>query len=286
MKDYFRLIAFSHTIFALPFAMVGYIYGLYSGGIAFDIKLLTLVVLCMVFARSAAMGFNRFLDTDIDIKNHRTVTREIPSGKISKSKALSFVFFNSAAFIITTYFINNLCFFLSPVALFVILGYSYTKRFTVLCHLILGVGLALAPIGAFLAVNPSFNWVPIFFGLAVLFWVSGFDIIYALQDEDFDRNHLLHSIPVRFGRKRSLNISKIFHLICAGLLSYATYKTATQFSLNLPYVGLSVFLGMLVYQHTLVKENDLSRVDRAFFTTNGFASIIYGVFYILAFVSL
>src|SRR5206468_12256705 len=150
-----------------------------------------LVVLCMVFARSAAMAFNRYLDRNFDAKNPRTAIREIPSGIISANSALVFTVISSFLFIITCYFINAICFFLSPVALAVVLGYSYTKRFTPLCHLILGLGLSLAPIGAFLAVTGEFHWLPILFSIAVVCWVSGFDIIYALQDVDFDQSQKL-----------------------------------------------------------------------------------------------
>ena len=180
-----------------------------------------LVLLCMVFARSAAMAFNRWLDAEFDSVNPRTAVREIPAGIISKKNAMIFVIFNCVLFIITTYFINALCLVLSPVALFVILFYSYTKRFTPLCHLVLGLGLSLAPIGAYIAVTGKFAIVPVLFSLAVLFWVSGFDIIYALQDEEFDRINNLRSIPSLLGIKKALYISEYFHFLSLASLFVA-----------------------------------------------------------------
>src|SRR6185436_757722 len=182
VSDYFSLIKFHHTIFALPFAFIGFLLGAKEKNFQFEWKLPLLVLLCMVFARSAAMAFNRWADRDIDAKNIRTSNREIPAGKISSRSALAFVIINCTLFIICTFFINRICFFLSPIALLVVLGYSYTKRFTPLCHLILGLGLSLAPIGAYLAVTGVFSLLPILFSLTVIFWVSGFDIIYSLQD--------------------------------------------------------------------------------------------------------
>lgn len=170
----------------------------------------------MVFARNAAMAFNRYLDRDIDAKNPRTVMRDIPSGKISARATLIFVIVNCVLFIATTYLINPLCFYLSPIAIFVVLFYSYTKRFTALCHLVLGLGLGLAPIGAYIAVTGQFNIVPVLYSLAVLFWVSGFDIIYALQDEDFDRSEKLHSIPSALGRKMHSDF-RLFYMYCRQL---------------------------------------------------------------------
>jgi 4-hydroxybenzoate polyprenyltransferase len=201
LKNYLSLIKFSHTIFALPFALVGYISGSVIQGAGFDMKTLLLVILCMLFARSAAMAFNRWLDKDIDAKNPRTIIREIPAGIVKANSALIFVIISSILFILCTWFINPLCFWLSPIALMVILGYSFTKRFTSLCHIVLGLGLSLAPVGAYLAVTGSFALPPVLIGLSVLFWVAGFDIIYALQDEEFDKENKLFSIPVSFGRE-------------------------------------------------------------------------------------
>ena len=245
----------------------------------FFAKLLVLVILCMIFARSAAMAFNRYIDRDIDKANERTAeVREIPNGTITPKNALIFVLINCLLFITTTYFINPLCFYLSPVALAVVLGYSLTKRFTALCHLVLGLGLSLAPIGAYLAVTGEFDWLPLFFSFAVLFWVSGFDIIYALQDETFDAAQKLHSIPVLLGTKNALLLSNILHIITASFILYAGYYA----NLGLFYwIGSSVFIALLSYQHLLVKPNDLSKVNLAFFTTNGIASVLFSAFVLL-----
>lgn len=283
MKNYLSLIKFSHTIFALPFALLGFFLATLEVESGFSWRLFFLVLLCMVFARSAAMAFNRYLDRDIDEKNPRTATREIPAGVISARSALFFVIVNSLLFIATTWFINFLCFVLSPVALAVILGYSYTKRFTFLCHFVLGLGLSLAPIGAYLAVGGGFDLIPILYSFAVLFWVSGFDIIYALQDEEFDKSLHLYSVPVRLGKKNALALSSILHIACALIILTAAYLLRVQYpAFEWIHWGAAViFIGMLYYQHTLVKPNDLSRVNLAFATTNGFASVAFGALMIL-----
>ncbi len=279
MKNYLSLIKFSHTIFALPFAIIGFFLAI--NAIESNVNWLTLiyVVLCMVFARSAAMAFNRYIDRKIDLANPRTAeVREIPNGTITPKNALIFVIINSLLFIGTTYFINPLCFYLSPVALTVVLGYSLTKRFTALCHVVLGLGLSLAPIGAYLAVTGQFAWLPLFFSFSVLFWVSGFDIIYALQDEEFDKEQKLHSIPVLLGKKNALMLSNLLHLFTAFFILYAGYYA----NLGLFYwIGSVLFIGLLSYQHFLVKPNDLSKVNLAFFTTNGIASVLFSAFVLL-----
>lgn len=231
----------------------------------------------MVFARNAAMAFNRYIDRNIDEKNPRTAIREIPAGIISANSALWFVILNSVAFVVTTYFINKLCLALSPVALAVVLGYSITKRFTALCHLILGLGLSLAPIGAYLAVVGKFDILPLLFSFAVLFWVGGFDIIYALQDEEFDRENDLFSIPVWLGKDKSLSLSKTLHATTAALLFAAGQMGGFSW---IYWIGYTIFISLLIYQHTLVKPNDLSRVNLAFFTTNGVASVLFASFVI------
>jgi 4-hydroxybenzoate polyprenyltransferase len=304
-KNYLSLIKFSHTIFAMPFALIGFFLGMFSFqyGISkvpgwdvpsisqstphfaqpafittgFLFQKLILVILCMIFARSAAMAFNRWLDAKYDAANPRTAAREIPSGIITSDNALAFIIANCLLFIITAFFINRLCFYLSPVALFVVLFYSYTKRFTALCHLILGVGLSLAPIGAYIAVTAAFNFLPLLFSLAVLFWVSGFDIIYALQDEEFDKSQQLHSVPVALGKKKALHLSELLHLLAAASVIYAGIYG--QFGW-LYWCGIIVFCGLLFYQHTLVKPTDLSRVNMAFFTANGIASLLFAAFVI------
>ena len=282
IKNYLSLVKFSHTIFAMPFAMIGFCLGViktesivYStpAYIRYGIPFL-LVLVCMVTARSAAMAFNRYLDRSFDAKNPRTTIREIPKGIISASSALRFVILNCLIFILATWFINTICFYLSPVALFVILFYSYTKRFTALCHLVLGLGLSLAPIGAYLAVTGVFALVPVLFSLAVIFWVSGFDIIYALQDEDFDKSNDLYSIPSRLGKVKALRVSGILHIISAACVISAGYYGHFHW---IYYIGIAVFILMLLYQHSLVKPNDLSKVNIAFMTANGIASVVFAV---------
>lgn len=285
MKNYLSLIKFSHTIFALPFALVGFFLATNKLGTGLDLRLLGLMLLCMVFARSAAMAYNRYLDRDIDEKNPRTAVREVPAGVISPAAALTFVLINCLLFIACTWFINPLCFYLSPIALLVILGYSYTKRFTSLCHFVLGLGLALAPIGAYLAAGGGFDLLPILYSLAVLLWVSGFDIIYALQDEEFDRSLALNSVPVWLGKKRALNLSTFLHIICAAVMLFAAYQLANLYPEIewLSWLATVTFIGLLAYQHTLVRPDDLSKVNLAFFTTNGIASVIFGTLLILDF---
>jgi 4-hydroxybenzoate polyprenyltransferase len=277
--NYLSLIKFSHTVFALPFAFIGFCLAIFKDGYSFEPKLLGLMLLCMVFARSAAMGFNRWIDRRFDSLNPRTANREIPAGVIGPNPALAFVIVSSILFVATTWLINPLCFALSFVALFVVLFYSYTKRFTALCHLVLGLGLSLAPIGAYLSVTGSFAVLPIFFSLLVLTWVSGFDIIYALQDEAFDRSQQLYSIPAILGTKKALMVSRFLHIgsgalvICAGIYGHFNF---------LYWIGASVYISMLIYQHRLVKPDDLSRVNIAFINTNSIASICFAIFTILA----
>lgn len=275
IAPYLSLIKFSHTIFAMPFAIIGFFLATNVFGYPFAWYKLVLVVLCMVFARSAAMAFNRYIDRDIDAQNPRTAMREIPAGVIKTTSARWFVAGNILLFVATTYFINPLCFALSPVALLVVLAYSYTKRFTALCHFVLGLGLSLAPVGAFVAVSEQFHLLPILYGLVVLLWVSGFDIIYALQDEEFDRSRNLFSVPSALGKKNALYLSSFLHLVCATVLVFAGYYAG----FGVWYaVGTASFIALLLYQHTLVKPDDLSRVNLAFFTTNGFASLLFAAF--------
>ncbi len=294
VKKYLSLIKFAHTVFALPFALVGFFLGvvnlralqvaqlpgwhtaIYTPG--YIIKLLVLVILCMVFARSAAMAFNRYLDANFDARNPRTAVREIPAGFLKKSSVLLFIIACCLLFIVCCFFINRICFYLSPVALFIVLFYSYTKRFTALCHLVLGIGLSLAPIGAYLAVTGSFGLLPILFSFTVLFWVSGFDIIYALQDEAFDKTQNLHSIPAALGKIKALHVSELLHLLAAACVVYAAiYGHFGAWY----WTGVALFTGLLTYQHLLVKPTDLSKVNLAFFTTNGIASVLFATFVIL-----
>ncbi|MDB5002372.1 MAG: 4-hydroxybenzoate octaprenyltransferase [Mucilaginibacter sp.] len=278
MKKYLSLVTFSHTIFAMPFAFIGFFLAVTTTQHTFEWQKLLMMVLCMVFSRNSAMAFNRYLDRNIDAKNPRTKVRDIPAGRISAASALTFTVVNCSLFIATTWFINPLCFYLSPVALLVVLGYSATKRFTALCHLVLGLGLSLAPIGAYLVVTGTFALLPIFFSLAVLCWVSGFDIIYALQDEDFDRAENLHSIPAYLGKVNALRLSTFLHILSAIFIVLPVFYTTVGL---LYYVGIVFFCIMLTYQHRLVKPNDLSRVNFAFMTTNGLASVVFAVLFLL-----
>ncbi len=279
-KKYLSLIKFSHTIFAMPFAMIGFFLGV-SQHSAFSIRryaiLFILVILCMIFARSAAMAFNRYLDRAFDAKNPRTAIREIPAGLLKANSVLLFTILNSLLFIACTFFINRICFYLSPVALAVILGYSFTKRFTPLCHLVLGLGLSLAPIGAYLAVTGRFDILPVLFSFAVIFWVSGFDIIYSLQDEEFDKGEGLYSMPSWLGKAKALRVSGLLHLLSAACVIIAGFLGGFGW---LYWMGVVVFCGMLIYQHSIVKPNDLRRVNLAFMTANGIASVVFAVFVI------
>ncbi len=278
VRNYFSLIKFSHTVFAMPFALIGFSLAVSTDNYDFSLKLLLLIILCMIFARNAAMGFNRLADNRFDALNPRTKTREIPSGIISTRAAFIFVIINSVLFIIAAGFINRLTLYLSPVALIVILGYSLTKRLTSLCHFILGLGLSLAPIGAYISVTGSFAILPVIYSLIVITWVSGFDIIYALQDTEFDRSNSLHSLPSATGRKSALMISVLVHTVTFLLVVAAGYagKSGPLF-----WTGAALFTLLLIYQHRLVRHDDLSRVTLAFGTTNGIASILFSVFVIL-----
>lgn len=278
MKKYFSLVLFAHSVFALPFAFIGFFLAVTTTEHGFSWMKLALMILCMLFARNAAMAFNRYLDREFDAENPRTVVRDIPSGRITAKEALIFTLINCVFFIISTWFINRLCFFLSPVALAVVLGYSYTKRFTPLCHVILGLGLSLAPIGAYLVVTGEFALLPLFFSLAVLFWVSGFDIIYSLQDEEFDKSAGLKSIPAWLGAKRALKISAFLHILSACCIIIPVFYTSLSWFY---YAGAGFYIAMLVYQHSLIKPNDLSKVGLAFGTTNGIASLVFAMFFLL-----
>jgi 4-hydroxybenzoate polyprenyltransferase len=286
VNKYLSLVKFSHTIFALPFAIIGFVLGvIQEEKIQHSLSFLQrygykflFVLVCMITARNAAMAFNRYLDRHFDALNPRTAIREIPKGVITAKNALLFVIVNCLLFITATFFLNKICFYLSPVALFVILFYSYTKRFTALCHLVLGLGLSLAPIGAYLAVVGKFDILPVVFSLIVLFWVSGFDIIYALQDEGFDKSHQLHSIPVAIGKSKALLLSRTLHCICAILIIVAGVVGTFNWLFIIAAIG---FIAMLVFQQMLVKPNDLSKVNLAFMTSNGIASVVFATFVIL-----
>lgn len=277
ISKYLNLVTFSHTIFAMPFALIGFFLAVGLHSYPFNIRILLIVILCMALARNAAMGLNRYADREIDAKNPRTASREIPAGVLKARSALIFTIINSLLFIAACWFINPLCFYLSPLALLVVLGYSYTKRFTALCHIILGLGLAIAPIGAYLAVSGEFHYLPLLISGMVLSWVSGFDIIYALQDLDFDNTEKLFSIPAKVGTKNALVLSIGLHLITVGMV----ITTGIMGDFNwIFWIGTLLFAGLLLYQHLIVKPNDLSRINRAFGTTNGIASVIFSIFFI------
>jgi 4-hydroxybenzoate polyprenyltransferase len=261
------MIKFSHTLFALPFA-------LYAAFLAADgwPKAATLgkILLAMVGARSAAMAHNRLTDRRLDAANPRTAARALPSGALSVAFARTFLVASVVLFVAAAASLNRMAFTLSPIALALLLLYSYTKRFTALSHLVLGLCLALAPVGAWIAVRGSVTTLPILLGLAVLFWTAGFDVIYALQDEEFDRATGLKSIPARLGAKRALAVSGVFHLAMAVLL-VAVWRLSGGGWILL--AGIAATLLALVYQHAIVKPGDLSRVNAAFFTANGFVSV-------------
>ena len=277
ISDYFSFVKFAHSIFSLPFALIGFFLPILRENAEFHLLRFILVLLCVVFARNSAMGFNRYADREIDKKNPRTLLREIPRGIIRPRSALFFVILNCILFIVATFFINPLCFYLSPVALLVVLGYSFTKRITFLSHLFLGMGLALAPIGAYLSVTGRFELVPVLFAVLVLFWVAGFDIIYSLQDESFDKEQKLQSIPAIFGTRRALILSAFFHLVSVGMILAIGFIYPFG---SIYWTGAVIFTLMIIYQHIIVKPKDLSRVNLAFFTLNGIASILFAIFVI------
>lgn len=273
------LVKFEHTAFALPFACIGFFLGYYEHAeLSFDRILLLKMLLCMIFARNAAMAFNRYADRKIDEKNPRTAKREIPAKIISPKAALIFVIANCLLFSTTTFLINSLAFYLSPLALFVVLFYSYTKRFTAICHFVLGTALAIAPTGAYIAVCGNISMTPVLLSAMVLLWTAGFDTIYALQDEKFDKSQSLKSIPVMLGCKSTMILSSLLHFIVIILLVIIYFHD----KFGLFYMsGSIIFSAMLVYQHLIIKPNDLRRINAAFFTTNGIASVVFGIFFII-----
>ena len=277
IAKYFRLVKFSHTIFAMPFALMAFTYALWSTEAEFSWWLLLQVVLCMVFARNVAMGFNRWADRKFDAENPRTANREIPSGQISPRKALAFVTINALLFIVTACTINTLTAILSPVALAVVMFYSYCKRFTSLAHLVLGLSLGIAPAGAYIAVTGTLTFAPCLLSLLVLTWCGGFDIIYALQDAEFDRARGLHSIPSRFSVATSLYISIALHCISiVALFAFANYLPQSW----LLWCGIVLFSAILVIEHILVTPKKQRSIGIAFGTLNGLASLTLAVFVI------
>ena len=274
---YGRMVKFSHSVFALPFALASAALASAGGGLA--PATLAWIVVAMVGARSAAMGFNRLADHAIDAQNPRTARRELPLGRLTRSEVWLFVAVSAAALVLAAWRLNPLCLALSPVALAVILGYSYTKRFTSLSHVVLGLALAIAPVGAWIAVRGRFDLPPILLGVAVVGWVAGFDIIYACQDVEFDRGAGLHSIPARLGVGRALRVARGLHVVAVVALALVPVAAPLH---ALYLVGVFLVAVLLGYEHSLVSEGDLSRVDAAFFTVNGWIGVLYLGFVLLA----
>lgn len=269
---YGRMIRFSHSVFALPFALA-------SASLAARLAEVTArqvlwIVVAMVAARSAAMGFNRLVDRAIDARNPRTAGRELPKGVLSAREVALFVAVSTAAFGLAAAMLNPLCLALSPVALAIVFGYSYTKRFTAASHLVLGLALSVAPVGAWLAITGRFHPAPLVLAGAVLLWVAGFDTIYACQDASFDRAAGLHSIPARLGVPRALALSRAMHVVAVALLA-GVYWLSPLHPVYL--VGVAVIAGLLAWEHTLVRADDLSRVMQAF-NLNGWVSLGYFAF--------
>lgn len=277
ISKYLRLVKFSHTIFAMPFALMAFTYALWSTDTKFSWWLLLQVVLCMVFARNVAMGFNRWADRKIDAENPRTADREIPAGVISPRNALIFVIVNVALFIATASTINLLTAILSPIALAVVMFYSYCKRFTSLAHLVLGLSLSIAPAGAYIAVTGTLTFAPCLLSLLVLTWCGGFDIIYALQDAEFDRKRGLHSIPSHFSVATSLYISIALH--CVSVIALAAFANHLPQSWLL-WCGVGLFSAILVAEHILVTPKKQRSIGIAFGTLNGLASLTLALFVI------
>lgn len=282
---YLRMIKFSHSIFALPFALTSALIA--SRGIPQG-RVLFWIIVAMVSARTAAMGLNRIIDRDIDRANPRTAGREIPSGKVRPIEAIFFITLSLFLFILSAFMLNPLCLKLAPIAVAFMILYSYTKRFTWLSHFILGVTISAAPLGAWIAVTGSLDTKIIPLALAVIFWLAGFDILYALQDIDFDRSYGLYSIPSIFGIKRSLTISRFCHTITWGLLVLIGIMFHMSY---LYYIGIIVTALLFVYEHSLIKPkaptspedsveaiDDLSKLDMAFFNMNGYISITVFLF--------
>jgi 4-hydroxybenzoate polyprenyltransferase len=280
ISKYAGLVKFSHTIFAMPFALMSFTYAVVSSATPIGNLwiLLLQVVLCMVFARNVAMGFNRWADWRIDAENPRTASREIPAGKISPKAALWFVAINAIAFIITTITINSLTAWLSPVALAIVMAYSYCKRFTSLAHLVLGLSLGIAPVGAFIAVRGEFSLMPCILAFVVMTWCGSFDIIYALQDRDFDRERGLHSIPARFSIRTSLYISIALHVLTIAALAWYVYLLPHNIWI---WIGAALFTAIIILEHILVTPSRQRNIGIAFGTLNGLASLTLATFVII-----
>lgn len=269
---YMRMIKFSHSIFALPFAFTSALIA--ASGIP-DLRQIGWIVIAMVGARSGAMGLNRVIDRKIDSANPRTKGREIPRGAISVFAAVVFVIVSFICLVLAAYMLNPLCLKLSPIAIAVLVLYSYTKRFTWMSHFFLGLSISAAPLGAWLAVKGSFDIEIMPLVIAVIFWLAGFDVLYALQDIDFDKKYGLHSIPERFGVSKSIYLSRIFHVTSFLLL----VANGMIFKLGgLYWTGIFLTAGLFLYEHSLIKVDDLRKLDIAFFNMNGYISVTVFVF--------
>lgn len=271
-----RMIKFSHSVFALPFALTS---AFLAAGFGLRLQQLGWILVAMVGARSAAMGFNRLVDHDIDARNPRTAGRELPRGVLSRAEVWAFVLASAGALVLAAGMLNPLCFALSPVALAIVFGYSYAKRFTALSHVFLGLALGVAPVGAWLAIRGSFAVVPVVLGLAVLTWVAGFDTIYSCQDVEFDRQQGLFSLPAKWGVARALGIARGLHATAVLLLALLYGLTPLH---PVYWAGIAGVALLLVYEHSLVHADDLRRVDAAFFTVNGWIGVGYFLCTVLA----
>ncbi|HEX4826549.1 MAG TPA: UbiA-like polyprenyltransferase [Candidatus Polarisedimenticolaceae bacterium] len=265
-----RMVKFSHSVFALPFALSGTALAAARHGIS--LRQVVWVVVAMVAARNAAMGWNRLADHAIDARNPRTAGRELPAGVLSRPAVLAFTLGLAALFVVASFQLGRLCGLLSPVALAVVFGYSYTKRFTWASHLVLGLSLSMAPMGGWLAVAGRFDLVPWCLAAAVFFWVAGFDTIYACQDEAFDRSAGLFSIPARFGAATALVLARVFHLLV--LLAMAAVGAAAHLH-PVYWAGIALIAAVLLWEHRLVRADDLSKVGVAFLNANGLVSMLY-----------
>ncbi len=296
------LVKFTHTVFALPFAMIGFVLGVKEAEPYHWGWLLVKVLLCMVTARNAAMGFNRYCDRNIDARNPRTSGREIPAGILSAPGVLWFVIINCILFVSVAFSINPLCGILSPAALLILLGYSYMKRFSALCHFVLGLALGIAPLGAYIAVTGAFAWPPAILTAIIILWSGSFDILYALADEQFDKDNKLHSAPAFMGRRKAMILSGILHAAVIPLLALFYFVVFTGADAGItggfaaPYFhvaeravtnwwyisGAIIFSVLLIYQHCIITPGNIKRLNAAFFTSNGIASILFAVFTIIA----
>lgn len=269
IRNTFELIKFSHSIFAMPFALAAMLIA--AQGMPSPITLFR-IILALVFARTAAMAFNRWADAEIDAQNPRTQNRHIPSGLLSKRFTLSLTILSAVGFVYMAFLLGKLCFYLSPIVLMILFFYSYTKRLTSYSQIFLGLALGIAPVGAWVAITNSFALIPILLCVGVLFWVAGFDIFYSTQDYDFDKAIGLHSMVVKFGIQKSLYLARIMH----ALSFFIFLLTGFVAKLHWPYfAGLILMGGLFIYQHSLIKENDLSKIDAAFFKANGLISLIF-----------